>query len=83
MQLDDFLPPALAAFAEDAMRRDALLRVLSVAEAITGNRDRAAALLLGERLRIFDNQTAVDLVIQGRESDVLAYLQGVSAGAAG
>jgi hypothetical protein len=83
VQLDELLPPALCAVTADATCRSALLRVLSAAEAMTGNRDRAVELLLREPLRTFDGQMAVDLVIRGRVSDVLAYLESLSGGAAG
>lgn len=83
MQPDELLPPALWAVATDATCRSELLQVLSVAEAMTGNRDRAVDLMLCEPLRAFDGQTAVDLVIRGRVSDVLAYLESLSDGAAG
>ena len=83
MQLDELLPPALCALTADAKCRSALLRVLTAAEAMTGNRDRAVELMLREPIRTFDGQTAVDLVIRGRVSDVLAYLESLSSGAAG
>lgn len=83
MKLDEVLPPALSVLTEDAMRRSALLQVLSVTESMTGDRDRAIDLMLREPIRAFHDRTAVDLVIQGREGDVLAYLASLSAGAAG
>jgi hypothetical protein len=80
---DEPLPPALCAVTADSACRSELLRALSVAEAITGSRDRAVDLMLREPLRTFDGQTAVDLVIRGRVLDVLAYLESLSGGAAG
>lgn len=83
MPIDELLPPALWVLSADATCRSELLRVLLVAEAMTGSRDRAVELMIREPLGTFDGQTAADLVIRGRVSDVLAYLQSLSGGAAG
>lgn len=57
--------------------------VLLAAEATTGDRDRAVELMLREPLRVFDGRTAVELVLEGRAREVKAYLESLSAGAAG
>lgn len=77
------LPAALSGLTVDAACQTSLLHVLSIAEAMTGDRDRAVELMLCEPLHIFDGQTAVELVVGGRARDVAAYLESLSAGSAG
>ena len=83
MESSDSLPAALSELTAEPIRRAQLLGVLAVAEAMTGDRNRAIALMLREPLRAFNGRTAVDLILQGRAPDVLAYLDSLSAGAAG
>lgn len=60
-----------------------LLRVLSAAEAVTGDRRRAAFLIRNEPLRVFDHKTADQLIREGHAEDVIGYLESIAGGAAG
>lgn len=83
MHPTDALPPALSVVTNEAEFRAELSAVLLAAEATTGDRERAVELMLREPLRVFDGRTAVELVLEGRAREVEAYLESLSAGAAG
>lgn len=57
-------------------------RVLRVAEAISGDRDKAVA-WLQEPIATFDGKTALELVAEGRTDDLLGYLASIESGFVG
>lgn len=77
------LPPGLLELSPTAEQSAALLAVLDAATRLTGDRDRAVALVSGHPLRVFDGRTAAQLAMAGRQADVLDYLESLEAGAAG
>lgn len=50
---------------------------------MTDDGDRAADLMLLEPLSAFNGKTAVELALEGRLEDVVAYLESLRTGAAG
>jgi hypothetical protein len=61
----------------------ALERAIAAATAMTGDRDRAAALLRDQPLQAFGFKTGEALVREGRVLDLIAYLESFAGGAAG
>lgn len=60
-----------------------MLRVLAIAEAMTGDESRAIFLLRNEPLSAFGYKTADTLIEEGRADTVIAYLESLAAGAGG
>ena len=60
-----------------------MVRVLSVAAEVTGDKSRAAFLLRNEPLKAFGYKTADALIQEGRADAVIAYLESFAGGAAG
>jgi hypothetical protein len=58
-------------------------RVLAEAAAFTGDQDRATAWYRAQGIAEFGGKTAEQLVLEGREEDVLRYIEMLDAGAAG
>lgn len=83
MSCSDRLPPLLSATTDDMHQRAELSEILVLAEHMTGDRDQAIDLVLHRPIPVFDGQTAVALILQGRGRAVLRYLENLSAGATG
>lgn len=60
-----------------------IVRVLTVATEITGDKKRATFLLRNEPLRAFGYKTTDTLIQEGRADAVIAYLESLAGGAAG
>jgi hypothetical protein len=59
------------------------VRVLAAAVTFMGDRDRATVWYRTQGIAEFNGKTAEHLVTEGRESDVLKYLEMLDAGACG
>ncbi|WP_423379490.1 hypothetical protein [Burkholderia sp. LMG 32019] len=67
---------------DTAAQRD-VLEVLSATAEVSGDRWRAIRWFRNEKLSVFDDKTAEQLVLEGRRDDVLRYLKALDTGAAG
>jgi hypothetical protein len=59
------------------------VRVLAATVAFTGDRDRATAWYRAQGIAEFNGKTAEHLAAEGRESEVLKYIEMLDAGACG
>jgi hypothetical protein len=64
-------------------RLDDALAVIRAAALVSGDLKKAASWYFADRIGVFDGLTAEALVLQGRASDVLIYLETLEAGFAG
>lgn len=62
---------------------DDALAVVRAAALLSGDLKKAASWYFADRIGVFDGLTAEALVLQGRASDVLIYLETLEAGFSG
>jgi hypothetical protein len=62
---------------------DDALAVLRAATLLGGDLEKATSWFFGDRIDVFEGQTAETLVQQGRAHDVLNYIQSLEAGFSG